>query len=87
MIGSLLMSPILILAAEDTKDKRLQVMNNMIKCELPDQTLAPKQKVYGFVYFKIGKESTFLDEPCQLSVQLKNLKNKNITNIIFDINK
>lgn len=69
------------------KSARERVMQNMRKCELPDQTISPGQQVYGFVYFPVGKESSLLSEPVQLLIPLKNVRDKTSKSIVIELYK
>jgi len=87
LLGSALVVPLAFVINKALTDERGQAIQNMRSCELPDQTLAPKQKVYGFVFFRSGKESSLLNEPFQLLIPLKNIKNMKIENIIVELYK
>lgn len=90
VIAPVIVSPILffttlsIVASEENKYQK--IVQNLIKSELPDQTLFHEESSYGFIYLSMGVSGKFdLKQPLTLYVEAKNLLDGKTLEFTFNI--
>lgn len=61
------------------------IIQNIIKNEFPDQTLAPSETIYGFLYFKLNHDMASNCNKPVLHMKVKNLSNNEVSEIAFNL--